>query len=180
MKVFNNILLAGAILCCTACISTKRDVIAKEQPGEPGKTEPLVAVKIYSPDEPNAPIPDEAPSIPLPSVAQQRAEAMTDTTIFTRLETEPTFNYKGKNATTYISEEIARIKEAYTITQKGIVNLKLVVERDGSLTNPVVLQTNSEILTKSSLAILSHMPYWRAGSLNGFPRRAYVTLEFNW
>ncbi|MEJ8755790.1 energy transducer TonB [Pontibacter sp. H259] len=178
-----NVIAVALLILSAACASHKKSpsIISDELQGEEltilEQAEPSMEIAIVE----ELPPPPEADQY-MTSSAEQKAQAFADTTVFqgSQLETDPYLYHNGHNLAFYLEEQVNKVKAATGVKDKGDVTISVVVERDGSLTNPVIVASPSDVLTKHSLAILAKMPKWRPGSLNGWERRASATLYFYW
>jgi hypothetical protein len=174
-----NFLFAAFILLCSACATQKSasflsDELSSDELNRLDNLElPMEMIMVEE-----LPPPPDADQYSSPE--KQKANALADTTVYlsSQLEVGPQLYYKGQNLAFYLEEQVNKAKAE--IKETGAVTIRAIVERDGSLTNPVLVNSASEALTKHSLAIVNQMPKFRPGSLNGYPRRAYITMYFTW
>lgn len=66
-----------------------------------------------------------------------------------------------------------RVKNSDT---KVRVIVKFVVEKDGSVTNPVVVKGVDNELDKAAIELMEKMPRWIPGRMNGVPVRSYYII----
>jgi outer membrane biosynthesis protein TonB len=58
--------------------------------------------------------------------------------------------------------------------------VKIVIEKDGSITNPqIIIQSISSELDKETLRVISVSPKFAPGSVNGKPVRCYYDFPLN-
>jgi hypothetical protein len=176
-----NFLFAAIILLCSACATQKSasflsDELSSDELNNLDNLElPMEMIMVEE-----LPPPPDADQYS--SREEQKAKALADTTIYSgsKLGTYPNLYHNNQNLAFYLEEKITKAKSEFNVTQQGVVKIKFVVERDGSITNPVIEESGSDVLTKHSLSILKQMPKWSPGSLNGWERRSYTTVWFNW
>lgn len=137
----------------------------------------IIVSAAYSQADPQfPPVPEAQSSVP----AETKEAALADTTVFQYIELEPRLYYDGKNEKAYVASEVKRYKDSLKIRETGVVVIKVIVERNGKLTQPLVVESKSNALRNYSLQIIQSMPKWSPGSLNGWDRRSYATLRFEW
>lgn len=61
----------------------------------------------------------------------------------------------------------------------GRVIVKFTVEKDGSITNPVIAKGVDKELDKEAIRVVKKMPHWSPGRNNGQPVRSYFYLPVN-
>jgi hypothetical protein len=175
-----NLILAALLLLGSGCASLKKtstftsDDLSSDELANLDNLEPPMEMIMVE----ELPPPPSADQYSSPE--KQKANALADTTVYlsSQLEAGPQLYYKGQNLAFYLEEQVNKAKAE--IKETGAVTIRAIVERDGSLTNPILVNSASEALTKHSLAIVNQMPKFGPGSLNGYPRRAYVTMYFTW
>jgi hypothetical protein len=179
-----NILSAALIILCCACASHKNTppAISEDTTNEESISLEHIEIPMEMAVVEELPPPPDANQYTNTTAAEHKAMALADTTVYlpSQLEVEPYLYHNNQDLALYLKEQVSKAKAAAGIKEKGTVTIRALVERDGTLTNPVILNSASELLTKHSLAIVKQMPKFRPGSLNGWERRAYATLEFNW
>jgi len=58
----------------------------------------------------------------------------------------------------------------------GRVIVRIVVEKDGSVTHPVIVHSNEPITDKEALRVMEIMPRWIPGMHKGKPVRCRYTI----
>ena len=58
--------------------------------------------------------------------------------------------------------------------------LKLVVERDGSISNTIIISSTEPLLTEPAKKVLGSITSWKPGMQNGRVVRGEKTLQFDW
>ncbi|MBI3136518.1 MAG: energy transducer TonB [Bacteroidetes bacterium] len=92
-----------------------------------------------------------------------------DTTdrIFDFAEVEPQFKGGEKGMIKFIQKEVNYPEEAREKGEQGTVYIQFVVEKDGSLSNIVVLKGASQLLDEEAVRVVSKMPKWKPGKQKG-------------
>ena len=76
----------------------------------------------------------------------------------------------------YINNERRYPSQAYQHRIQGRVLCSFVVNTDGSISNVTVVRGVEESLNREAMRIISEMPQWNAGKLNGQPVPVYCIL----
>ena len=58
----------------------------------------------------------------------------------------------------------------------GKVSVKFVIEKDGSIADPVVVRSVDPYLDKEALRVVKSMPKWKPGKQRGKPVRVSYTV----
>lgn len=110
--------------------------------------------------------------IAIPEYAFQESQER----IYDSTETIPSFP-GGQNAMmTWLSENIQYPADAVAEKCEGKVIVRFVVEKDGSISNPIILKSVAKSLDQEALRIVNSMPEWTPGTMNGVPVRSYFIL----
>ena len=99
-----------------------------------------------------------------------------DTTIYLTVEQSPSFPGGNKAMFHYIYSNLNYPDSAAKNNVQGKVYLKIVVEPDGSLSNIQVLKGIGYGCDKEAVRIISSMPKWEPGMINGKKVRAYFSV----
>ena len=59
---------------------------------------------------------------------------------------------------------------------QGIVSVRFIIEKDGSISNPKIAQGVDEYLDKEAIRVISSMPKWKPGMQKGQPVRVKYTV----
>lgn len=62
---------------------------------------------------------------------------------------------------------------------QGRVLVTFIVEKDGSISNPVVIKSVNRLLDAEALRLISNMPKWKPGRQNGEAHRVKFTVPIN-
>jgi len=84
---------------------------------------------------------------------------------------EPPFNIPE-----FLGKSIQYPEEAKKKNIEGRVTVKFIIDRDGSVTDPVIMRSPDTLLSMETLRVLSSMPKWKPGENNGQKVRVYFTL----
>ena len=104
-------------------------------------------------------------------------EEIKDDEPFLHAETMPTF--QGGDLTTFRNWVQNRVRYPQIAQENGIqgkVTLQFVIERDGRLTNIVVLQSPDRSLSDEAIRVLNQSPKWNPGKQRSQPVRVKYTL----
>ena len=99
-----------------------------------------------------------------------------DTTIYLAVEQNPAFPGGNKAMFHYIYSNINYPDSAIKNSIQGKVYLKIVVEPDGSLSHIQVLKGIGYGCDKEAVRVISSMPKWEPGMINGKKVRAYFSV----
>ncbi len=76
----------------------------------------------------------------------------------------------------WIADQIRYPEEAMQQCISGRVIVKMVIEKDGSVSNPKVVRGVSPELDQEAIRVIESMPKWTPGRMNGEIVRSYYTL----
>ena len=93
--------------------------------------------------------------------------------ILTVAERMPSF--KG-NGAKWISQNLRKPVGNGGEELSGRVILKIVIEKDGSVSNPVLVRRLSRPYDREALRVVRSMPKWNPAMNNGKPVRCYFTI----
>ena len=93
--------------------------------------------------------------------------------IYTVAEQMPSF--KG-NGAKWISQNLRKPVSRDGVDKQGRVVVKLVIEKDGSVSNPVLVRRLSRPYDREALRVVRSMPKWNPAMNNGKPVRCYFTI----
>jgi protein TonB len=103
-----------------------------------------------------------------------------DTTkVFTAVEVEPHFPGGLENFYRYLGKSIQYPQEARSNGETGRVIVRMVVEKDGSLSQIVVVRSVSYSLDKEAIRVITASPKWQPGIQNGRPVRVQYIVPIN-
>ncbi len=75
----------------------------------------------------------------------------------------------------YLSENIKYPSEAQEENIQGRVIATFIIEKDGSISSPIIKKGVHYALDKEALRVIQNMPKWKPGTLKGFPIRVKYT-----
>lgn len=97
--------------------------------------------------------------------------------VLDRADEMPSFQNGAKGLAKYLKENLKYPKTAVKNKLEGKVWIKFIVEKDGSIKNPVILKNNlNNECTEEALRLVNKMPKWWPGKQNGKTVRVYYTL----
>ena len=99
--------------------------------------------------------------------------------VYMLVETMPEFPGGTPALTDYLKKETIYPEQAREDSIQGRVLLSFVVEKDGSISNPVVVKSSGDILDAEALRVLSEMPKWNPGMDNGILCRVQYAIPIN-
>lgn len=104
--------------------------------------------------------------------------SMSDNTdkIYEALENMPEFEGGQAFMMEWLSKNITYPEQAIKDGVEGRVIVRFVVEKDGTISTPMILKGVCETLDKEAKRVVLSMPAWKPGSLQDTPMRCYVTL----
>lgn len=100
--------------------------------------------------------------------------------IYIKMEIDPTFPRGSQTEEVYFRNAIDQYKKEKGIKKKGRVTLRLVIEKDGSVSLIETVSSTDATLTDASKALLKTISNWKAGQQNGGPVRGEKTLVLEW
>ena len=93
--------------------------------------------------------------------------------ILTVAEQMPSF--KG-NMAMWINQNFRKPVSRDGVDKQGRVVVKFVIEKDGSVSNPVLVRRLSRPYDREALRVVRSMPKWNPAMNNGKPVRCYFTI----
>lgn len=76
----------------------------------------------------------------------------------------------------FLSDNVKYPEESAKRGEQGRVLVKFVVEKNGSLSNFVIMRNVTPSLDKAAIEVLKKMPKWKPGKVGGKKVRVYYTL----
>ncbi len=96
--------------------------------------------------------------------------------VFTDVEQAPGFPGGSDALKLYLAKKIRYPKNAYKNDIEGKVVVRFIVEPDGSIANPEILQSLDPECDEETLRVVRKMPMWNPGRQNGAFVAVYYTL----
>ena len=90
----------------------------------------------------------------------------------------PTFS-NGKDVSEYLAKQVRYPIDAQKAGQQGRVIVHFVVEKDGSLSNIVVIRNTYYLLDQEAYRVVKEMPKWIPGKMEGESVSVKYTLPVN-
>ncbi len=103
-------------------------------------------------------------------VAQQEEK------VYEVVDEQPLFRGGEKARMRYLVDEINYPQQAMEEKIEGVVFIQFVVEKDGSISNVVVLRGVHELLDREALRVIAEMPHWTPGKVDGEAVRVLQTI----
>lgn len=79
----------------------------------------------------------------------------------------------------WLANNVKYPEEAYKEGIQGRVNVKFIIEKDGSITQAQIVRSPHESLSKEALRVVYKMPKWQPGRNNGTAVRTYYSLPIS-
>jgi TonB family protein len=79
----------------------------------------------------------------------------------------------------FLSEAIRYPRKARKDKIEGRVIVKFVVNTSGTITNPEIISSPSDLLSAEALRVVKSMPPWQPGKHDGKPVKVFYTLPIN-
>ena len=114
------------------------------------------------------------PDAPGPPAAEEQNK------IYQKMEIDPSFPRGSLTEAAYLKNAIDQYKKEKKIKKTGKVTLRLVIEKDGTVSLTEIVSSADASLTEASKAILKTITNWTPGQQNGRPVRGEKTLVFEW
>ncbi len=114
-----------------------------------------------------------------PIESAQKSQAPGEEDVFMVVEESPEFP-GGINALMgYLRDNMVVPDSCWENNIQGRVLVTFIVEKDGSITKPVVVKSVHPILDAEALRLVSAMPKWKPGRQNGEVQRVKYTIPVN-
>lgn len=91
-------------------------------------------------------------------------------------EKMPEFRGGNDSLQKYITSNLKYPKTAIENKESGVVYVKFIVEKDGTITNASVVKSLSQKLDSEALRLVKKMPEWKPGSIDSESVRVWVFL----
>ena len=78
----------------------------------------------------------------------------------------------------WLAENIVYPEDAINQEIMGTVYVQFVIETDGSITNAKIMRSPHDLLSEEGLRLVTMMPKWIPGKMNGMPVRSLYRLPF--
>ena len=121
----------------------------------------IAETPVSIPSEMNAYAPDKAPK---------------ERDVYVAVENVAEFPGGMEDLMKWLNDHIVYPKEAEKEGIQGRVIIKVVIEADGSVTNPEIIRGVSPALDEEAIRIVSEMPKWQAAKVNGKEVASYFHL----
>ena len=100
-----------------------------------------------------------------------------DDNAYTFVEEKPKFGNGYDDILSYISENIKYPDSAREMSIQGMIVLKFLVEKDGSVSNVHAIRGIEDAsLREEAIRVVKNMPKWKAGRQNGVNVRVWYVL----
>ncbi len=99
--------------------------------------------------------------------------------VYETIERAPEFPGGEQEFYDYISEEIKYPAKAKELGQEGSVYVQFIIEKDGSVTNVIVIRGVSTSIDEEAIRVISQMPKWTPGYQDGEPVRVQYVIPIH-
>ena len=99
--------------------------------------------------------------------------------IFTAVEEQAAFPGGQDALMKWLQQNVRYPELAQQNNVQGKVTVKFTVEKDGSITDPVIVKGVDKELDKEAIRVVKKMPKWKPGKNNGQAVRSYFFLPVN-
>lgn len=107
-------------------------------------------------------------------------ETVKDTTILDRSEEMPSFQNGTKGLNKFLKENLRYPKEALKKKIEGNIIVRLMIDKDGSVKDPIILKDNLGAgCAEEALRLVQKMPKWWPGKEKGKAVKVYYTLPIS-
>jgi protein TonB len=127
----------------------------------------------------NAEVNEETTNIEIAPVQIEEEEDETETQIFTVVENDPEFPGGMEALYKYLAQNIKYPQLARDNNITGKVYVSFVVEKDGSIANPVVKRDIGGGCGQEAIRVVKGMPKWTPGKQRGKAVRVQFNLPIN-
>lgn len=94
-------------------------------------------------------------------------------------EIPPQYHYGDLAVRRYICANFTYPKEAIKKRINGVMKVRFLIKKDGSIEDIHILQSPSKLLSKAMITVIKHMPRWEPGKdFLGNPIDEYYTIEY--
>ena len=103
-----------------------------------------------------------------------------DSTVLDRSEEMPSFQNGTKGLNKFLKENLRYPKEALKKKIEGNIIVRLMIDKDGSVKDPIILKDNLGAgCAEEALRLVQKMPKWWPGKQNGKAVKVYYTLPIS-
>ena len=103
-----------------------------------------------------------------------------DSTVLDRSEEMPSFQNGTKGLNKFLKENLRYPKEALKKKIEGNIIVRLMIDKDGSVKDPIILKDNLGAgCTEEALRLVQKMPKWWPGKEKGKAVKVYYTLPIS-
>lgn len=117
---------------------------------------------------------DDTIKVPFRYVPQETSE----TDIYAVAEVMPEFPNGFKALFNFIDDNLKYPSEALKKGIQGRVFVQIVIDENGTVTQPRIVKEGAPSLNKEALRIVSIMPKWKPGTQDGVPVKVRLTIPF--
>lgn len=136
--------------------------------------------KVYIAQPVKFTLPDEQASAPTVVAVKPRGDTLRNDTdaCLTFVEVMPSFPGGQEAFTKYLQENIKYPKEEKRNGKDGTVYVKFIINKDGSVDSVQVIKSveGAPGLGEEAVRVISAMPNWTPGTMNGRAVRVYMTV----
>jgi len=108
-----------------------------------------------------------------------KEELYTESRIYIKPDTLPEFPGGIDSLFSYLKQEKNYPEKAKANDIGGMVKINFVIEKDGSVSNSMILDSLGYGCDEETIRIISTMPKWEPGLMNGQPARSLLSLNLD-
>ena len=143
----------------------------------------FVLVDNKTPDEPEVPVVEKKPDIPIPDPVVidfiPIDEGIVENKVFVSVEEMPIFPGGEQALFKYLGDNIEYPDKAYNQGVKGKVYIEFIVDKDGKITNVHVKKGIGYGCDEEAKRIIERMPNWKPGKQRGRPVKVQYVIPIN-
>jgi TonB family protein len=106
-----------------------------------------------------------------------KEELYPDSRIFTKTDVLPKFQEGAESLKSYIDNNKVYPESAKADSISGYVSINFVIEKDGSVTNLIVLDSLGYDCDEEAIRIIANIPKWSPGYIDSIPVRTLLNLN---
>ncbi len=167
IRILHLVLSSCLIFGCTSK-SSKNKIVDFDSI----QTAKLIAEPIDVPNEETIHVYYDTARVPIKYLPEENKE----TDIYLVVEVMPEFPNGLKALFDFIYDNLKYPSDALEKGIQGRVIVGVVIDENGSVTQPKILKSISPSLDKEALRIVSIMPKWKAGTQDGVPVKVRCTI----
>ncbi len=122
----------------------------------------------------------ETPVPPIKSSIESKKSPVDTLAIYDMVDEHPVFQGGDDEMIQFMLKNLQFPPLEKSFEAKGRVVTQFVIERDGTVSLPTVVQSASPGFDREAIRVVNMMPKWSPGKVDGVPVRTRVTLPLTW